>query len=180
MRTGQEIEESSGRGDKVVRWFEADLSKPHELAHVPLRFKEAGYDLVMANWLFDHAGNMEILDGMFQSVVAYLKPGGRYIGTRAFNTPRAPAIVSGMYGATYKNFEEIPGGLAYRYILHMDPPVQYDAASMEVTYDPAKVDEWHAKYGWRTHRWSHMRMRAGSGVIRIIGNCSWFSRAWRS
>ncbi|KUI73207.1 Sarcosine/dimethylglycine N-methyltransferase [Cytospora mali] len=147
MRVGQKIEEALGRGDKVLRWFEADVSKPDELARLPLRFKEEGYDMVMANWLFDHAGNMEKLDGMFRSVVAYLKPGGRFIGTRAFNTPRAPAATSGKYGFIYKDFEDIPGGMAYRYILHVDPPVQYDTASMEATYNPAKVDELHAKYG---------------------------------
>lgn len=147
MQIGRRTEESLGRGGEIIHWVEADVSKPDELARAPLRFKEEGYDMVMANWLFDHAGSMEMLDGMFRSVVAYLKPGGRFIGTRVFNTPRAPSITSGKYGATYKDFEKIPGGLAYRYILHMDPPVQYDAASMEATYNPGRVNEFHAKYG---------------------------------
>ncbi|ROV95972.1 hypothetical protein VMCG_07973 [Cytospora schulzeri] len=161
MHMGQKIEESLGRGNKVLRWFEADVSKPEELARVPLRFKEEGYDMVMSNWLFDHAGDMAMLDGMLRSIVAYLKPGGRFIGTRAFNTPRAPAMTSSKYGATFKDFEEIPGGLAYRYVLHMDPPVQYDAASMEATYNPAKMDELHAKYGLEDTQ------------IEPYGNASW-------
>ncbi|KAK7742381.1 hypothetical protein SLS53_004526 [Cytospora paraplurivora] len=147
MHEGQNIEESLGRGDDVLRWFEADVSKPDELACIPLRFKEEGYDMVMANWLFDHAGNMEMLDGMFRSATQYLKPGGRFIGTRVMNTPQAPGATSGKYGCSYKDFEKIPGGLAYRYVIHIDPPVQYDASSMEATYNPAKVDELHAKYG---------------------------------
>ncbi|KAK2599574.1 hypothetical protein N8I77_011315 [Diaporthe amygdali] len=147
MQAGQKIEESLGRGDKVIHWFEGDVSKPESLATVPLRFKEEGYDMVMANWLFDHAGSMDILDGMFRSVVAYLKPGGRFVGTRVIHGHTSPAATTGKYGYIYEDFEEIPGGMAYRYTLHVKPPVQYDGASMEVTYDPALISEFHAKYG---------------------------------
>lgn len=147
MEMGQKMEEALGRGDKVLHWFEADVSKPDEMAHLPLRFKHEGYDMVMANWLLDHAGSMEVLDGMLRSVATYLKPGGRFIGTRVFNSPKAPAAISGKYGISFKDFDEIPGGMAYRYELHIDPPIQYDAASMEATYKLAKVAELHAKYG---------------------------------
>ncbi|KAI3398717.1 hypothetical protein diail_8756 [Diaporthe ilicicola] len=147
MQAGQNIEESVGRGEDVIKWFEADASKPESLAGQPLRFKDAGYDMVMANWLFDHAGSMETLDGMFRSVVAYLKPGGRFVGTRVIHGHTSPAATLGKYGYIYKDFEEIPGGVAYRYILHVSPPVQYDGASMEVTYNPDLISEFHTKYG---------------------------------
>lgn len=147
MDVGKQIEDSLGRGDKVLQYFEADVSRPDELARLPLRFKEEGYDLVMANWLLDHASNAEVLDGMLRSITAYLKPGGYFIGTRVFNNPRAASAVSGKHGVTFRDFEEVPGGLSYRYVVHIDPPVQFDAGSMEVTYDPAKMHDLHAGYG---------------------------------
>lgn len=147
MYLGQEVEESLGRGDSVIQWFEGDASKPEELDHLPLRYKEQGYDLVMANWLFDHASSIEMLDGMFRPVIAYLKPGGRLVGTRTFNSPKAPAVVENVYGAKCKDWVKVPGGMLYRYEINVDPPVEYEAASMEVTWNPALVDEFHAKYG---------------------------------
>lgn len=147
MQAGQEIESSLGRGTEVINWIEGDASKPESLASLPLRFKEQGYDMVMANWLFDHAGSMDTLDGMLRSVVAYLKPGGRFVGTRVIHGHTSPAATTGKYGYIYKDFEEIPGGMAYRYTLYVDPPVSYDGASMEVTYNPALISEFHSKYG---------------------------------
>lgn len=158
MREGQKIEESLGRGDSgVVQWFEGDASKPEELARLPLRSGDGGlgYDLVMANWTFDHCSSAAMLDGMLRSVVAHLRLGGRFVGTRVFHDPRttraaaagATASGSGKYGGCFKDFVEIPGGVSYRYALDVDPPVEYDAASMEVTYTPALVEEYHARYG---------------------------------
>lgn len=147
MRVGEKIEQSLGRGDSAVRWFEADVSKPEEVARLPLRFKDEGYDLVMGNWIFDHASSMDMLDGMFRCIVAHLKPGGRFVGTRVFNTPHAPATSNPKYGATYKDIAEIPGGMFFRYVVHADPPAVFDAATMEVTYNPAKIEEFHARYG---------------------------------
>lgn len=147
MQAGKEIEKSAGRSEDVIHWYEADASKPETLTGQPLRFKEEGYDMVMANWLFDHAGSMDTLDGMFRSVVAYLKPGGRFVGTRVINGHTSPAATTGKYGYTYKDFEDIPDGVAYRYVLHVTPPVAYDGASMRVTYAPALISEFHAKYG---------------------------------
>lgn len=144
---GEKIEHSLGRGDTIVRWFEADVSKPEEVARLPLRFKEEGYDVVMGNWIFDHASSMEMLDGMFRSIVAHLKPGGRFIGTRVFNTPRAPATSNSRYGATYKDIADIPGGMFFRYVVHVERPAVFDAATMEATYNPAKIEETHARYG---------------------------------
>lgn len=147
MKVGADVEESLGRGKSVIQWFEADVSKPDVVDRLPLRFKDQGYDVVMANWTFEHASNMEMLDGMFRTIVAYLKPGGRFIGSRVFNSPRSPETMSGKYGAKYKDFVEVPGGMLFRYVVSVDPPAEFDAASMEVTHDPAKIDEFHARYG---------------------------------
>lgn len=147
MQVGREIEEKLGRGTKILQWFEADLSDPENLVRLPLRYKQQGYDMVMANWLFDHAGSPEILEGMIKSCVAYLKPGGVFIGTRIYNSTQTPGSKDGKYGVTYKDHVKIPGGVAFRYKLHVDPPIEFEAASMEVTYDPSKMNEFHSRYG---------------------------------
>jgi hypothetical protein len=50
LEVGIEIEQKLGREGKI-RWFEADASKA--MHHLPLM--PEGYDIVMCNWLFDHA-----------------------------------------------------------------------------------------------------------------------------
>jgi ubiquinone/menaquinone biosynthesis C-methylase UbiE len=55
LGVGIEIEAKSGRHGKI-RWFEADASKA--LHHLPLI--PDGYDVVMCNWLFDHATTDEV------------------------------------------------------------------------------------------------------------------------
>ncbi|CAN8100477.1 unnamed protein product [Discula destructiva] len=147
MQLGKNIEESLGRGPDTLQWFEADVSRPEILSRLPLRYKTDGYDMVMANWLFDHAGSTEVLDGMMQSCVKYLKPGGRFIGTRILNGPGTPAASDGKYGVTYNNLVDIPGGVSFRYKVHVDHPVEFEAASMAVTYDPKKINEFHSRYG---------------------------------
>lgn len=50
LEVGIEIEQKLGREGKI-RWFEADAAKAmHNLPLMP-----DGYDIVMCNWLFDHA-----------------------------------------------------------------------------------------------------------------------------
>lgn len=144
---GQKIEENLGRGNKLLQWFEADASRPEDLARLPLRYKEQGYDMVMANWLFDHSGSMEVLDGMMRSCMVYLKPGGRFISTRLYNSICTPATKNGKYGITYKDYVDIPGGAAFRYKVHIDPPIEFAVGTMEVTYDPEKMGKFHEKYG---------------------------------
>ena len=59
MKAGQEIETSLGRKDRI-RWFEADVTKPvTEQANI-----EDNYDIVMANWVFDHATSVSELRSM--------------------------------------------------------------------------------------------------------------------
>jgi len=137
LQVGQEIEKSLGR-DKI-RWFEADVSKP--LDHLPLE----KYDLVMANWVFDHASSMEMLEGMWNNIATYTKPGGRFVGVRMTH-PRSSTILKGTYGVRTMDHVEIPGGLKYRYELPMDPPIDFEASSMEVSYSGST--EMHEKYGF--------------------------------
>lgn len=55
LEVGIDIEAKSGREGKI-RWFEADATKA--LHHLPLM--PDGYDVVMCNWLFDHAETDEV------------------------------------------------------------------------------------------------------------------------
>jgi SAM-dependent methyltransferase len=55
LALGIEAEEKLGREGRI-RWFEADATKA--LDRVPL--VPGGYDVVMCNWLFDHATTSEV------------------------------------------------------------------------------------------------------------------------
>lgn len=55
LQRGQEIEKNSGRKSKI-RWFEGDATKA--LHHLPLL--PEGYDVVICNWVFDHATNEDV------------------------------------------------------------------------------------------------------------------------
>lgn len=137
MSIGKQIEASLGCDQ--VSWHEADISKP--LDHLPL----GSYDLVMANWLFDVASSIPMLEGMWRNIVANLKPGGRFVGVRS-GYPKAPAFVTGKYGVTYAGFEDIPGGLKFSSTTHGDPPVVFAAStSMEVSYSGST--EMHERFG---------------------------------
>jgi hypothetical protein len=59
--------------------------------------------------------------------------------------PRAPAAVSGKYGYTYKDFEDIPGGLRLRYVLHVAEPIEFEATSLLESYSGST--RMHEKYG---------------------------------
>ncbi|KAI1080705.1 methyltransferase-like protein [Whalleya microplaca] len=121
-----------------ITWHEANISKP--LDHLPLQT----YDLVMANWVMDHAATMAELEGMWANVTAYLKPGGRYVGTRS-GDPYAPAALDGKYGMRYKDHQSIPGGVQFRYETASTPPIDIEATSMEISYSGST--ELHAKFG---------------------------------
>lgn len=139
LEISQKIEKSLGR-EKVMRFFEADVSKP--LSHLPLR--ENGYDVVMGNWIFSYADSMELLEGMFQNIVDYLKPGGRFVGVRDAN-PKGAALTSGKYGAIYKDLKEYPGGVRYRCVLLCTPPIEFESSPLEVVYSGST--ELHEKFG---------------------------------
>ena len=136
MRIGEEIEKGLKR-DKI-RWFEADLTQP--IDHLPL----TNYDLVMANWVFDHANTMDELEAMWRNVVLKLKPGGRFVGVRSAN-PNCPAIVDGRYGIRYKDHVDVPGGIKFRYVANTTPPIDFEACSMEVSFSGST--DMHGKYG---------------------------------
>ncbi|CZR48930.1 uncharacterized protein FPRO_12371 [Fusarium proliferatum ET1] len=130
MKAGEEIENSLGRKDRI-RWFAADVTKPvTEQAKL-----EEGYDIVMANWVFDHATSVSELRSMYENVVKNLKPGGKFIGVRS-KSIRAKYMSHGQgkYGVTFTDVTEIPGGLKYQVNCVTEPPFSFEATSMESTF----------------------------------------------
>jgi len=139
LKIAQELEESLGRKD-AIRFFEADVSKP--LLDLPLR--EDGYDIVMGNWIFGFTDTMEVLEGMFRNIVKYIKPGGRFIGVRDAD-PWSPAVQNNRYGTSCPWIKEIPGGVRYYCVLHCTPPIEFEAASLEIIYSGST--EMYEKFG---------------------------------
>ncbi|KAL2261872.1 hypothetical protein VTK26DRAFT_3104 [Humicola hyalothermophila] len=134
LRVGEEEERRAGRQGKV-RWFGADLARPlrEQLPLAPggegAALRAEGYDVVMANWLFDHAASEEELRAMWGNVVECLKPGGRFVGIRVVSVT-AGYLTSGKYGIKYTEVEEFPGGLRYLVTFLTDPPFSFEATSM--------------------------------------------------
>ncbi|KAF7517324.1 hypothetical protein G7054_g13848 [Neopestalotiopsis clavispora] len=142
LNVGREVEKEQGRNENQIRWFEADASKPLG-DHLGLL---ARYDVVMANWLFDHAESEEALDGMWQNIAARLRPGGRFVGIRS-GDPRSDALSkTDKYGIWYTNITDIPGGVSLRFYMRTGPePINFDAKLVESSYGGST--KYHEKYG---------------------------------
>ncbi|VUC26599.1 unnamed protein product [Clonostachys rosea] len=126
LLVAEKVEKSLERKGRM-RFFEADVSLP--LDHLPL---EPAYDIVMVNWVLDHVGSIQMLEGVWKNVEKYLKPGGKFLGTRVADA-KTPCLQAGKYGYFYKNFRDVPGGLAYTVSIPGNPVWEYEAASMEAS-----------------------------------------------
>lgn len=135
LRVGAGHEKALGR-DGVVRFLQGDVSQP--LSHLGLA--EKAYDVVMGNWVFSFADSPAMARAIFGNIVAYLKPGGRFVGARD-NDPWSPALEGGRYGGSCKWVERIPGGVRYRCVLHSTPPIEFDGACLETIYS-GSPDMW--------------------------------------
>lgn len=134
LRVGQAIQTEKGRLDRI-RWLEADATKPlAEQITGDQKLKEGGYDVVMANWVFDHATSMADLRGMWENVVAHLKPGGKFLGVRVYHI-KPEYMTYGKYGAMFSEIDEIPGEPGVKYVCgcNTDPPFSFGCTSMEET-----------------------------------------------
>lgn len=134
LKVAQDIEKSMGRD--VMRFFEGDAAKT--LSHLPLR--EEGYDVVMANWVFNFAESIEVLEAMFRNATTYLKSGGRFVSVRDANITPESAVSSssgphGKYGSTLVWVKPLTGGeRGFKYFarLHTNVPVEFEGSSLEV------------------------------------------------
>ncbi|KAI1643737.1 methyltransferase-like protein [Daldinia loculata] len=129
-----------------IRWFLGDASKPL-FGQGGIAELQASYDVVMANWIFDHVDSLSVLDAIWRNIAAALRPGGRFIGVRACD-PRTQAMVTGKYGPTCQDFAEFHGGLYYSSTIPDDsgPPVQLKNASLKISYTGSS--EMYERYGF--------------------------------
>jgi SAM-dependent methyltransferase len=130
----------------LLRWFHGDASKP--------LFGEDGvsglsppYDVVLANWIFDHVDNVTVLEALWRNISVAVRPGGLFVGVRACD-PRCDAMITGKYGPTCQDFVEFPGGLYYSSTIPgIDvPPVHIKNASLEISYSGST--EMHERHGF--------------------------------
>lgn len=139
LATAQSVEKSLGREGKL-RTFEADVAK----AFTHLHIETGSYDVVMANWVFSHAGTREVLEGMMRNAADYLKPGGLFVSIRdrgVYDDPVTPE----KYGLSYKNKEPWPGGVKCLVKILSNPPIEFDNTPLEVIYSGSS--EIYEKYG---------------------------------
>jgi SAM-dependent methyltransferase len=144
LKVAQEAEKPLERNDRI-RFYEADVSKP--LNHLPL---DQQYEIVMANWVFDPAGSVEVLEGMWRNIATYLKPGGKFLGVRVANLQsdnitQINIAWTDKYGTTFKGLEAIPGGVKYKVVLLTDPAFDFEGTSMDASSSGSM--ELHHKYG---------------------------------
>ncbi|KAK0666522.1 S-adenosyl-L-methionine-dependent methyltransferase [Cercophora samala] len=130
---------------KRLRWFEGDLTRPLDIAEL-----QHNYDIVMVNWLFDHAGSMDDLRQMWENIVRYIKPGGKFIGVRALN-PKAGYLSEerkGKYGITVSEVEEIEEGRGLRYLVTaMTEPERFRFVSTSMEDSMLLRDEYAKELG---------------------------------
>ncbi|VUC38220.1 unnamed protein product [Clonostachys rosea] len=138
LKVAQDVEDSIGRKDRI-RCYEANVAKPMD--HLPL---DKGYDIVMANWVFDHASEIEILEGMWQNIARYLKPGGIFVGVRVADL-HGPAASDAKYGVSMQNPKPITGGFTYTTIVHAANPWEFQGTSLDISC--LGSFELHEKYG---------------------------------
>lgn len=136
MKIAEGVEASLGRNHRI-RTFESDVSKPMD--HLQL----GTYDIVMANWVFDHASSMEMLEGMWSNIERHLKPGGMFLSIRSGDLRGSGN--QGKYGVRTKNIREIPGGFACTVEMLSEPPWEFEASNMQISLSGSF--EMHEKYG---------------------------------
>jgi len=134
MQIGKDIAAQTGHKDSI-RWHTADASKPLAEQATGL-LPPAQYDVVLANWVFDHAHTVEDLRGMWTNIASSLKPGGRFVGIRVTRPGIwADYVKEGKYGCKYEDIGEIPGGVKCLVTLMTDPPFSFGGTMMADSYD---------------------------------------------
>ncbi|PVH95163.1 S-adenosyl-L-methionine-dependent methyltransferase [Periconia macrospinosa] len=144
-------------GSKRLRWFHGDASKQ--------LFGEGGvlgltppYDVVLANWVFDHVDDPAVLEAMWRNISAAVRPGGWFVGVRACD-PRCDAMISGKYGPTCQDFSEFPDGLYYSSTIPGVgiPDVHLKNASLKVSYSGStEMHELHGFYDVQIEPCDHL------------------------
>jgi toxoflavin synthase len=145
LEQGRAASKSLGRAYEAIRWWEGDMSRPLRRDPHSLPLLKDGYDIVMVNWTFEHAENMEELETMWANAARFSKSGGKLISIRMANPW---AKTDGRYGVTLSNQERIPGGARYLYTNHIDPPFGATGTTMEASWDFEQSKALATKYGY--------------------------------
>ncbi|KAK8042238.1 S-adenosyl-L-methionine-dependent methyltransferase [Apiospora rasikravindrae] len=99
--------------------------------------EQGRFDVVLGMWLLNYAPSAAELAGMWANVAAYLKPGGRFVGTMEnHEAVTAPRLQSGKYGVTETELNPLPGGHGEDgFQVHLrfqtEPVVEFDAFRMK-------------------------------------------------
>lgn len=141
LEAGERQEKTAGRQERI-NYFAADAAKPFD--HLGLR--QASYDVVMANWLFDHATSLVDLEGMWHNISTYAKDGARFIGVRMASVDAAS--LSGEYGTVLEDVRPIPDGYVYRVVLTQfdSSRIEYEGTSITISLSGSTA--LHKKYGF--------------------------------
>jgi SAM-dependent methyltransferase len=132
MQIGKDIETKAGRNQ--IRWYAADASQPLSEQGIT-SILPGDYDIVMANWVFDHAHTVGDLKGMWQNIALSLKPGGKFLGVRVIKQGIwAEHVKAGKYGAKYEDIDFIPGGVKCLVVLQTEPTFSFGGTMMEDSY----------------------------------------------
>lgn len=141
LQIGRDIEAATSANsaeESRIRWHLADVSQPLSEQQGTADIPGGGYDVAMANWVFDHALSPDDLRGMWLNIVTSLKPGGRFVGVRV-HAPE-PEVQSeynpdtSKYGSKFTDTREIPGGFYCVTTLLTDPPFSFGLTPMRDSY----------------------------------------------
>lgn len=96
-----------------------------------LGLQERGYNLFVANGVFDHARNVGELEMMWRNCARFLKLGGRVFANR--NNPTSRAARDGKYGVQLGDFRPLSNGegFSYRYRMLTSPPLEFESMALD-------------------------------------------------
>ncbi|KAK8089882.1 S-adenosyl-L-methionine-dependent methyltransferase [Apiospora hydei] len=122
---------------QMLELYAADCARPLAETVPALKDEQGRFDVVLGMWLLNYAPSAAELVGMWANVAAYLKPGGRFVGTMEnHEAVTAPRLQSGKYGVTETELNPLPGGHAEDgFQVHLrfqtEPVVEFDAFRMK-------------------------------------------------
>ncbi|KAF2724574.1 S-adenosyl-L-methionine-dependent methyltransferase [Polychaeton citri CBS 116435] len=141
-------EEQAGRKPgEYVACFLGDATRPLNHLALPGRDGSGLYDIVMANWTFDHASNVDELETMWRNVAQYCRPGGKVISIRIAD-PWGRHPSNSKYGVEVSDLQTIPGGVKYVYTVQTNPPFRCEASSMNAHHELSQARSMAKKLGF--------------------------------
>ena len=135
VEVGRKIQaENSERGGRgKITYAAADCSKDlgAQLGTI-VELVESSFDVVMANWMLNHAETAEQLRGMWTNIAKYVKPvndGGCFIGLINHDA-YAKSCLSGTYGTKYEDHRKVGDAVKYTLRCVGDKAVQFNGCAL--------------------------------------------------